>query len=401
MPVGGPAGALDRLDRIERRAAPFDPGQVALDKLRRGLLATLADAVRELALEAVSIACEPGEVCVVASWLTDEIDEVERSTRRSSGEVGGDRRNDAAGGTGDQEHGVLVRVTGGVVGRVALDESHRPAQPVRMTDLDRTRVGGRLIDECPGHDGRVGVLRRAEIDRLDQRVGALARQRLGETGDRSAEDAKRPGVVIAVTPAETGAADEERRLRQRAHRGGQQFHADVERIATRRRRELRHRTLEVETREPEHAVDRGGLGPLRDLRLERVNRRRALEREHLGAGLGQRGAERIGDATLVGHDRDAAALSDRDAGGQAHLERRAQHRDGDTSRVAVGVRRGERGGLGSAAAASGQARLRGGAASGAGVASGGGCGLGGAGAGAGTVAGSRSRTNPTTWFSVG
>ena len=138
---------------------------------------------------------------------------------------------------------------------LALDERHRPAQSVGVTDLDHTRIERCLVKQRLRDGGGVSVILRAEVDRLDERLCPLAAERLGEAGHGSAEHAERAGVVVAVTSAKARCADEERRLRQSAHRRGEQLHAHVERVATSRRREFRDRSLEVEAGQPEHAVD--------------------------------------------------------------------------------------------------------------------------------------------------
>jgi hypothetical protein len=55
----------------------------------------------------------------------------------------------------------------------------------------------------------VGAIRRSDVDRLDQRVGPLAGERLGEAGDRAAERRGGAGLVVAVAAAEPGGGQEE------------------------------------------------------------------------------------------------------------------------------------------------------------------------------------------------
>ena len=238
-----------------------------------------------------------------------------------------------------------------------------------MPDLDRTWIERGLLKQRLGNAVGVGLLDRSEVDRLDQRVRPLTGQRLREPGDRSAEDAERAGFVVTMPSAETRPADEERRLRQRAHRRREQLDADMQRIAPSRGRELRHRPFEIESRQPEHTVDRAGLDPLAKLGLKCGDARRALEGENVRAGVGQLRAQHVGDAALVRHDDDPAPRTDRDSGRETQLERwpRYRHRHaagealgvGGAQRSGLGRRRGlDRGGRGGSARRPGQARAR-------------------------------------------
>ena len=78
----------------------------------------------------------------------------------------------------------------------------------------------------------------------------------------------------------------------------------------------------------------------------RVDARGPLERQDLGAGIGELRAQGVDDPALVRHHGDPAAGADRDAGRDAQVERRPEHGDGDPARVALGVGRAERGRLG-------------------------------------------------------
>ena len=131
------------------------------------------------------------------------------------GEVDDDRGDDASRGAGDEEHGVLVRLTGDVVLGRALHERCGPSQLIGVADFDRARIEQGLVEQRLRNDRRIGLILTAEVDRLDQRVRPLTGERLGEPGDRAAENAERAGVVVAVASAETGGADEECRFRQR------------------------------------------------------------------------------------------------------------------------------------------------------------------------------------------
>ena len=173
MPVGLAARRADRVERIQRRAGPFDLGELPLDRLGRRALATVLDAVGQLALEPVPIGDELGEVRIARVGLLDQIEQMEGAAG-CRGQVGGDRRNDAAGGSGDAEDGVRsqrpLRVG---LGR-PLHEPHPPAQLVGVADLDRAGIAQGLLDQEVRERRRPAAGR--EVDGLHQRLGALTRE---------------------------------------------------------------------------------------------------------------------------------------------------------------------------------------------------------------------------------
>ena len=148
---------------------------------------------------------------------------------RGPGQVRGDRRDDAAGRAGDDDDAVRRRaeVAPSSVGTLrregARGEADAPAPTVGVADLDAAGVSQRLRDEQV-RDGRgLGVER--QVDRLDQRVGALALVGLGEPGDRATHGRGGAGLVVPVEAAEAGAGDQERLVVvQPAHDGVERLH---------------------------------------------------------------------------------------------------------------------------------------------------------------------------------
>ena len=76
---------------------------------------------------------------------------MERAAPRG-GEVGGDRRHDAAGGAGDDENRVGAEEFAGLVGarERALRQTHAPAPARRVADLDTAGIAKRLVDQHIG-----------------------------------------------------------------------------------------------------------------------------------------------------------------------------------------------------------------------------------------------------------
>ena len=334
MPARGAAGGADRLDRVERRAAALEARQLALDELGRGTLARRAHALGELALEGVSVAGVAREIGVAGVGLGHQVEQVEGAPGRR--EVGRDRRDDAAGGPGHDEHRVGARLAGGVMACGLFGQADRPAQIVGVADLDGAGVVQRLVDQEVG-EGR-GLAARREVDGLDERLGPLARECLGEAGHRAAEHRGGAFGAVAVAPAEAGGRDEEGVGRgERAHRDGQELDAHAQRLAALGGLEPAQRALVVERGQPVDALDRAGGRPRGDAGLERLGIGRAVDLEDLDAELGQAAGQRLGDAAAVGHEDHAAALAELDAGGDAMLQRRAQDSNGDAAREARGL----------------------------------------------------------------
>ena len=82
-----------------------------------------------------------------------------------------------------------------VVHRRLLLEGDRPAQTIRVADLDRAGVGERLLEQRVGDLGDLCV---TEIDRLDERVAPLAVQCLREACNSATEHARCAIGAVAV-----------------------------------------------------------------------------------------------------------------------------------------------------------------------------------------------------------
>ncbi len=213
VPVSLPAGALDRVDRVERRAGPLDAGQLALDELRRGPFAVLPDAIGELALEPVAVAGEPRQI---------RIGRIRCGTRSSRWKVPPEAGARSAMIVWTMLPAAPVTMNavsppgsrcGFVDGRL-LDQADRPPQLVGVADLHGAGIAQRLVEQRLSHGRSVDA--RAEVHGLDQRVRALLRHRLGEARDGASEHARGPIGVVPVTAAESGPAHQERALVRRA-----------------------------------------------------------------------------------------------------------------------------------------------------------------------------------------
>ena len=220
----------------------------------------------------------------------------------------------------------------------ALDQADAPAQIVGVADLDGARVVQRLVEQEIGERRRLAV--RAEVDALDERVGALAGERLGEAGHGAAEHGRGAVRVVAVATAEPGRGDQERPRRahlagERPQRDRQELHPDPERLVPARRIQLRQRALVVERGEPVHALDRPGRLPLVQPCLERLGVRGAVELEHLDVELAQPRGQRGTDAAAVGAQHDAAVRAELHAGRDTAVQRWAHDGHGNASRVAL------------------------------------------------------------------
>ena len=155
------AGRLDGLHRGERRVQAFDASELALDGHRRRPLAGRLHPRGERGLQAVAVGAEGRQVGVVAVGRGRQVEQVEGAARRGS-QVGRDGRDDAAGGTGDDEHGIAAEhhaVAGHGLTVVAqrrercFDEGDAEAAVVEAADLDAARVEQRLLDQLLGDRG--------------------------------------------------------------------------------------------------------------------------------------------------------------------------------------------------------------------------------------------------------
>ena len=109
------------------------PRQLLLDEGGRGPLALRLEALEDVVLQAVLVRREAREVGVVAVGLGEEVEEVEGAAG-GGGEVGGDGRDDAPGGAGDDEDAVLAeRHPGRPVLDRQLAHPDRGAEAVRRS----------------------------------------------------------------------------------------------------------------------------------------------------------------------------------------------------------------------------------------------------------------------------
>ena len=328
VPARGTACCLHRVDRLARGGGPLETAQLPLDERRRRALPACLDPLGQVALEAVAVGVEALEVGIAGVGLGGEVEKMERAGCRGR-QVGDDRGDDAAGRAGHHEHGVGGERARRVSPCRLLVEAHTPSVAVGVPDLDRAGVGRGLGHQDVGERG--GLAARRDVDRLDQGIGPLARERLREARDRSAHrlarrrrgrsrDARRGGsrstrnVPVARTSSARArmvtASSFTRTCKPSRHAAGSRTVVGV-----------------VERRKPVHAVHRAAAGPACKLGFELIDRRRALEHERLDAELLQARDERGGDAAAVGHHDDPAPRAQRDAGGRAPLQRWAQHRD--------------------------------------------------------------------------
>ena len=273
VPHGGPAAALNRGDRLLGRPRPLDTSQLALDQLRRRPLTGGLEPVGQIAREPVVVGGEAIEIGIARIRRRCEVEQVERATAGVCRQVGRDRRDDAAGGAGDDKRRVGAQRTLGPGDRVALHQADRPAQAVGVTDVDGARVKQCLLEQQVGEGGRLAA--GLEVDDLHERLLALARQRLAEAADGSAHHRLRATLVIAVATAHPRRSDQEGAggtlAGEHAHRGREQLHTHMQPVPPLGRFELRQRTLVIERRQPVDTRDRVLGSPSRDGLLELIH----------------------------------------------------------------------------------------------------------------------------------
>ena len=254
---------------------------------------------------------------------------MERAAVRG-GQIGGDRRDDAAGGAGDDEHRVGSQNGFLRVGERPVGQAHTPAPAVGVADLHATGIAQRLVDQHVGQRRRLPA--DGEVDGLDERVGALPLVRLGEPGDRAAQRARRPGRVVAVVAAEAGGHHQERAaLVAPPHGQVQVAYAPAQCVPPAGEVHVLEAALVVERRQPVHAVDFsvGERG---------VDVVVGVHFDHVNAEPGQPGAQRVADTAVVAHHRDPGAGGQGDPGRRARREAGAQRGHRDPAPDAVGGR---------------------------------------------------------------
>ena len=223
----GPAGFPDGVDRGQCGSQPLEPEQLLLDRHRGRPGPVLLHPRGKDRLEPLPVLHVLPQIGIGRIRLRGEVEEMEGAAR-GTGQIRGDRGDDAAGRTGDDHDAVRVEGGGSILlGTLrregTLGEAHAPAPPVGPADLDASGVSQRLLDEQLRHGRGLGVDR--QVDRLDQRVGALALVGLGEPGDRPTHGGGGTGVVVAVEATQAGARDQERVVVvQPAHGGVERLH---------------------------------------------------------------------------------------------------------------------------------------------------------------------------------
>ena len=133
--------------------------QLPLDQDRCRALTPLTHPGGELGHEAVAIIGVADQIGVGRVGRGREVEEVECATERSS-QVRSDRRHDAAGGTGDEENGVLPDdfaddLAGFVgVGERAVRQAYAPASTLGVANLDTAGIAKRFVDQHIGQRRR-------------------------------------------------------------------------------------------------------------------------------------------------------------------------------------------------------------------------------------------------------
>ena len=311
---------------------PLDASELLLDHHRCDPLMVGLEPLHERATKPVLVGTESLKIRVVTVGRRDEVEQVDVPATSGARDVGRDRRGDGAGCPGDDDHGVrterdrrpLVRGRGW---QRTLDQADGPAAVVHQTDLDRTAVAQRLGDQLVGVRGGLPVDR--QVDGFHQRVGPLAMERLGESADATAHRRPSTHVVIAMATTETGGRDEERPLATHAvaeatHERVETGHATAQRLTPAFEVGGAQIDLDVQGRQPVDPGDPVGRerGSLVGDLLGRGTRGHGVHSRTLGL---EPTDECRADSTFVEPDHDARTVEG-DAGRQAPVEGRAQHR---------------------------------------------------------------------------
>ena len=341
MVVGLAAGRADRLHRGQGGLEPLVAGELTLDQHRGRPLPGRLEPLADRRLEAVPVGHERGQVRVGRIGLRREVQQVEGAAA-GAGQVSDDRRDDTAGRARHREYGLAAQLK--PVGSVAerdFAQAHCPPAARGPADLDGARIAQRLLDQRVSE--RRGLPGHREVDRLGQHVGPFAAVGLGESGHRAAERRHGASLVVAVIAAQAGRRDQERALRaqvafgvEAAHHRVQVLDAALQSGPPARQVEVFDGRLGIERREPVEPVHRPVAEPRGQLRVDVRGAGSGLEDQRGRAEGVQPPDEHVRDAALVGHHDDPLGLVQRDSGGGAPLDRRAQYRSRNPARQPAG-----------------------------------------------------------------
>ena len=224
-----PPGPANRRHGVEGGSGPFDLGQLPLDENGRGPLTPILYPLEQVPFEGVFVGDETVEIGVRRVGFGNQVEKVE-GPAGYRGQVGNDRRDNAARGSGHHEDCVRAeRQASPAVGRGHFLESDGPTPAALPADLDGAGIALCLFDEQRRDLGGVGT--GLDIDDLGQAVGSLSLVGFGEAGDGATHRSRGPGGVVAVAATHAGGAHQEcawagHLLIEGTHGCGQQLHTD-------------------------------------------------------------------------------------------------------------------------------------------------------------------------------
>ena len=259
--VRGAAGTLDLAHCREQRRGALEGGDLAVDHDRRGACTGIRDPLGDVALEVLTLVpLEAPQVGIAGIRSGGDVGQVEGATAGTC-QVGDDGRRDPTSRAGDQEHALWVQLERRLGTRYRpFFQRDRIALPITVADLDGARIAQRLLDQDLGDGPVIGV--DGKVERLDQRLRALARVGLGKAGHGAAQRRGRALVAIAVQAAEARGGDQEGLLGKRAHQRVEGLDPHLVPGAPRGEVHLAQRWLDVERRQKVDAVDRPFGQPL-------------------------------------------------------------------------------------------------------------------------------------------
>ena len=335
-------GRFDGSKRAQRRVGSLDPGQLPVDEGGRRPLPRRLEPLEDRALQPLLVGGEGADV---------GISRVGGRTRSSRWNVPCDARARSAviAVTMLPAAPVMAKTVSGPSSMPAgvgaesdLPQRHRPPLAGAVADLDRAGVAQGLLDEQVGHRFRGRA--HGDVDRLHQRVGVLAPERLGEAGHGAAHRRLGTAGVVPVPAAEPGGRQEEGPwatdgVADVPQRGVEELHAPAQQLPPAGQVECTEQRLCVQGRKPVEAGDRTIGGERVEARGQVLGGGAPSTARTATPALLEAAGERRTAAAVVEHDDDPAALAQCEAGRSAQLERRAQHggRDaaGDRRRLFV------------------------------------------------------------------